>query len=70
LRRLEKLKEWRKKAAAGMDVESDVVLPRGLLLALADRGAQDVGAIMRSSPWRLRRFGDQISAVLQAVPSP
>ncbi|MFH1185311.1 MAG: HRDC domain-containing protein [Chloroflexota bacterium] len=69
LRRLEKLKEWRKKAAAGMEVESDVVLPRGLLLALADRGAQDVDAIMRSSPWRLRRFGDQISAVLQAVPA-
>ena len=69
LKRLEGLKEWRKKVAAGMQVESDVVLPRGLLLALADRGPQDMVAIMMSSPWRLRRFGAQISAVLQSVPS-
>jgi len=69
LKRLEGLKEWRKKAAAGMQVESDVVLPRGLLLALAAKGVPDVDAIMRSSPWRLRHFGDQISAVLQKIPS-
>jgi hypothetical protein len=52
-----------------MQVESDVVLPRGLLLALAAKGVPDVDAIMRSSPWRLRHFGDQISAVLQKIPS-
>ena len=70
LKRLEGLKEWRKRVAAGMDVESDVVLPRGLLLALADRGAQDMQLVMQPSPWRLREFGDQICAVLQkAAPS-
>ena len=69
MKRLELLKEWRKKAAAVMDVESDVVLPRGLLLELADRGAQDVNAIMHASPWRKNRFGEQISAVLQSIPS-
>jgi len=69
LKRLERLKEWRKEAAARMGVESDVVLPRGLLLALADRGAQDLESIMAQSPWRLRHFGDQISAVLQKIPS-
>jgi ribonuclease D len=69
MKRLEMLKEWRKKAAALMDVESDVVLPRGLLLELADRGAQDVNAIMHVSPWRKHRFGEQISAVLQSIPS-
>jgi ribonuclease D len=69
LKRLELLKDWRKKAAAVMDVESDVVLPRGMLLELADRGAQDVNAILRASPWRLGRFGEQISAVLQSIPS-
>jgi len=51
-----------------MDVESDVVLPRGMLLALADRGEPGVDAIMQASPWRLRRFGAQISAVLQGTP--
>ena len=30
LKRLDKLKDWRKKAAAKMDVESDVILPRPL----------------------------------------
>jgi ribonuclease D len=69
LKRLELLKEWRKKAAAAMEVESDVVLPRGLLLELAERGAQDVNAIMYVSPWRKDRFGEQISAVLQSIPS-
>jgi ribonuclease D len=69
IKRLELLKEWRKKAAAAMEVESDVVLPRGLLLELAERGAQDVNAIMYVSPWRKHRFGEQISAVLQSIPS-
>ena len=65
LKRLELLKAWRKKTAAEMDVESDVVLPRGLLLALADGGAQEMASVMSASPWRQQRFGDQISAVLQ-----
>lgn len=69
LKRLELLKEWRKKEAAGMDVESDVVLPRALLLALADRGPQDLEIVMQPSPWRLKRFGAQIVTVLQRVPA-
>jgi ribonuclease D len=68
LKRLEGLKDWRKEVATGMEVESDVVLPRGLLLALADRGAQGLEAIMGPSPWRLRHFGEQIAAVLQKFP--
>jgi ribonuclease D len=69
LKRLERLKEWRKKVAAAMDVESDVVLPRNLLLALAEYGSRDVASIMRVSPWRLHQFGDQISQVLQTAAS-
>ncbi len=69
LKRLDKLKAWRKKAAAAMDVESDVVLPRGMLLALAENGAEEIGSIMAASPWRLERFGDQISSVLQSAQS-
>ena len=64
LKRLEKLKDWRKKAAAKMDVESDVVLPRSFLLALAEGGPPEVRPILRSSPWRLEHFGDEILKVL------
>jgi ribonuclease D len=64
LKRLEKLKDWRKKAAAKMDVESDVVLPRPFLLALAEKGPQEVRSILSASPWRLEHFGDEIRAVL------
>ena len=67
LKRLDRLKQWRKKTAEGMDVESDVVLPRSLLLALAEDGPQEAQAIMRSSPWRWQRFGGQITEVLQGA---
>ncbi len=67
LKRLDKLKAWRKKAAAGMDVESDVVLPRSMLLALAEGGEKNVQSIMRASPWRLEHFGAEISQLLQQV---
>jgi ribonuclease D len=65
LKRLDKLKNLRKKVAAEMDVESDVILPRPLMLALAERGPQDIKKIMRCSPWRLEHFGAQICDVLQ-----
>ena len=61
---LDRLKSWRKKIAAEMDVELDIVLPRPLLLALAERGPQEVGRVMECSPWRLEHFGVQIVNVL------
>src|SRR5574340_461429 len=64
LKRLDVLKEWRKKVAAGMQVESDVVLPRPLLLALAEGGVGQLHAVMSISPWRLRHFGEEISTIL------
>lgn len=64
LRQLEQLKKWRKAAAAEMDVESDVVLPRPLLLALAEQGRPNVEKVMSCSPWRLEHFGRQIEKVL------
>jgi ribonuclease D len=69
LKRLDDLKEWRKKVAAGMQVESDVVLPRGLLLALAEGGAKQMQAVMSPSPWRLRRFGDELAGILERTSS-
>ncbi|HEX2696438.1 MAG TPA: HRDC domain-containing protein [Anaerolineales bacterium] len=64
LKRLDKLKDWRKKAAAEMNVESDVILPRSLLEALAERGPEGFPSVMKSSPWRMEHFGSQILNVL------
>ncbi|MBV6396808.1 MAG: Ribonuclease D [Anaerolineales bacterium] len=64
LKRLDKLKAWRKKTAQQMKVESDVVLPRPYLLSLAERGADDLQHIMQDSPARLERFGAEIRNIL------
>lgn len=64
VKRLEKLKNWRKKVAVEMDVESDVVLPRSLMIALAERGSQELEQVMECSPWRREHFGAQIVTVL------
>ena len=70
LKRLEVLKEWRKKVAARMEVESDVVLPRALLLALADRGAQEAARDPAVHPrGGCAASAKQIAAVLQSTPS-
>lgn len=65
LKRLEDLRAWRKKMAERMQVESDVVLPRGMLLALAERGEQGLDQVLNPSPWRRDRFGEEISAVVR-----
>jgi hypothetical protein len=50
-----------------MGVMSDVILPRDLLVALAEnapRTAAELHPIMESVPWREAHFGEQILAVL------
>lgn len=67
LLRLEVLKEWRKGAARKMGVESDVVLPRDLMITIARINPPNfkaLSAIMKETPWRLQRFGSKIQAVL------
>lgn len=64
LKRLDKLKDWRKKAAEKLDVESDVVLPRPLMLALAEKGPAEMRSILRPTPYRLEHFGAEILKVL------
>jgi ribonuclease D len=66
--RLEVLKEWRKKEARQMGVESDVVLPRDLMCMIAKKNPTDFDAlstIMNETPWRLERFGREINTVLR-----
>ena len=65
--RLDKLKNWRKKVAQEMGVESDIVLPKSYLQLLAEHGPRtdnDLGVLMMQSPWRYKQFGAQILKVL------
>lgn len=66
--RLDKLRTWRKKTAAELEVESDVVLPRDIMETLAKSNPRTTGeldAIMAGVPWRLKNYGTQILATLK-----
>jgi ribonuclease D len=63
LKRLEKLKNWRKKIAQELEVESDIVLPKTYLNSLAEhppRSLQELESIMYDSPTRFHKYGEQI----------
>jgi ribonuclease D len=67
LKRLDKLKKWRKKIAAEMGVDSDVVLPKTYLGLLAENppgNARELEILMAKSPWRFSRYGIQILGLL------
>jgi len=67
LNRLNGLSGWRKVAAQKMEVESDVVLPKPWMHAIAEQNPQnlkELSSLMPQSPWRLKAFGVQI---LQAL---
>jgi ribonuclease D len=69
LARLDKLKEWRKKEAAAMKVESDIILPKPLLYAISEQGPRDMEklrTLMTESPWRYRHFGESILKALES----
>jgi ribonuclease D len=61
--RLEALRTWRKNLAAEIGVGSDVILPRDLMITLAEKGASnatELAEVMEAAPWRLEHFGAQI----------
>jgi ribonuclease D len=63
LKRLDKLKTWRKKVAQELGVESDIVLPKTYLNSLAEnppKSLQELETLLRESPTRFRKFGEQI----------
>jgi len=67
LTRLHKLKTWRKTRAEAMGVESDVILPRVYLYALAEQNPHSLDELERAlagSPWRLEHFGPEIMRTL------
>ncbi|HLF74840.1 MAG TPA: HRDC domain-containing protein [Anaerolineales bacterium] len=63
LKRLDKLKAWRKQRAREMRVESDVILPRVYLNSLAEhppKSMNELESLMADSPWRFHHYGAQI----------
>lgn len=67
VKRLEKLKAWRKKIAQELGVESDIVLPKTYIHVFAEnppKTLQDVENVMADSPWRLKTYGPQILVLL------
>lgn len=63
VRRLEKLKTWRKKLAETMKVESDIILPKIYLSAFSENPPKSldmVKSIMVRSPNRFEKYGEQI----------
>jgi len=64
---LDRLRRWRKEIAQTMAVQSDVILPRDLMEALAEskpRNMEELSRILSEVPWRVEHFGDQILKTL------
>jgi ribonuclease D len=67
LNRQQALKNWRKAKAQELKVESDVILPRPCLYAIAEknpRSREALAQVMDEAPWRLEHFGPEILRVL------
>jgi ribonuclease D len=67
LRRMEKLKNWRKTKAKEMGVESDVILPKVYLNTLAENPPKNMDAmksILVESPWRFQQYGAQLLKIV------
>lgn len=63
LRRLEKIKAWRKKIGEEMKVESDIILPKPYVGMLAENPPKDMDelqSMMKDAPARVEKFGVQI----------
>lgn len=63
LKRLEKLKNWRKRIAQELSVESDIVLPKSYLNRLAEnppKNLRELESVMHESPTRFSKYGEQI----------
>jgi ribonuclease D len=67
LRRLEKLKNWRKTKAKELGVESDVVLPKVYLNSLAEnppKNLDDLKSLLVDSPWRFQQYAAQLLKIV------
>jgi ribonuclease D len=67
LTRFDLLKNWRKRTAQNLGVESDVVLPKRFMHELAEKNPKDtqrLAEVMADSPWRLETYGGEILKLL------
>ncbi len=72
--RLNALSSWRKAVAKKIGVESDLVLPKAWMHAIAEQNPatlEELAQIMLHSPWRMENFGKDILNVIhhKKVPS-
>jgi ribonuclease D len=68
LNRMDALRAWRKKEAHTLDVDSDVVLPKDLMAAIArrnPRSPKELAQIMEDAPERMERYGEEILEALE-----
>lgn len=67
IKRLEKLKNWRKKTAQDLKVESDVILPKMYINLFAENpphNIHDVETVLADTPSRFNHYGLQILSLL------
>jgi ribonuclease D len=67
INRLDTLRRWRKETALKTHVESDVILPREIMVSIAEKVPENLGALnqlMASVPWRFEHFGPSILETL------
>jgi ribonuclease D len=67
LRRLEKLKNWRKTLAKETGVESDIILPKSYLSLLAEnppKNMSDLETLLDDTPSRFQSYGKQLLRIL------
>ena len=63
LRRMDLLNQWRKHAAQKFHLESDIILPRSWMHAIAEKNPQtleELAVLMPNSPIRLKAHGSEI----------
>ena len=63
LTRLDRIRTWRKKAAQELEVESDIILPKDLMLLIAEKDPKtlkELGEILHETPWRFKTLGAQM----------
>lgn len=68
MERYSALREWRKDRASQRGVDSDVIVSKNVLWALAEeapRSLDDLQGIPGLGPWRLNMYGDELLQVLQ-----
>jgi len=67
VKRIEKLKLWRKNKGKEIGVQSDIILPRDILEGISGRNPEDMPGLkeaMNEVPWRFNHYGGEILEVI------